>query len=197
MKNSQQGMFTVEASIIFPVIFITILSILWMGMAHTQNIMAASAAMRAANRAASYWEYTGGSNPTVFQTVDSAENLVNANSFSNHDPYRYLFEGLETGQRVANTETYVKKLTGDMPKLVEEEKSLPRVEKTGGLLKKYVQVTVEKEYINPLAGIMKNMGFQDVDMNQEVVVRVPLNNPGEFVRNVSIIYDLYKGILLD
>lgn len=195
MKCSEQGYLTVEATIVFPTVFLSIMAVLWMSMTHCQNVMAASAAMRAASRAASCWEYAGGSNPSVFRKVDTAKNLITPASFTDHDPYRYLFD-TGSGTRLANAGAYAARLSGEIPEIAGERDGAPRVVKTGGMLQKYIEVSVKKEYINPLEKIFESNGL-DVDNNREVTARSPLNNPGEFVRNASIIYDLFKGDLIN
>lgn len=57
--KSNKGMFTVELTLIFPIIFLAILAVIYMSIIHYQNITTAAVAMQSANRVAAYWQYIG------------------------------------------------------------------------------------------------------------------------------------------
>lgn len=189
LKSTQRGTVTLEAAIVFPAVFITIIAILWLSIVYTQNMMGYAAAMRAAHRAASNWQIAADSR--VFDPGVSGKDLISKESFAEHDPYRDLFDGVNgtNAKRLENAQNYADKLFGYIPNMVEESEHSPSVKKTGMIFKKVVEVTAEKEYINPASGLFHSYGYE-TDMNTTIVVRSPINTPGEFVRNASLIYDL-------
>lgn len=189
--KKNRGSFTVEMTILFPAIFFVILGILNMCIIHYQNIAASSAAMRAAARTASYWEYADGRHPAIFQDISGAQ-MINNDSFTEHDPYRYIFD-TKSGTKQANASAYASKLIGDLPKLVAEHEdiSTPVVTKSGNLFEKYVTVTVERKDTVPLSSLFKKFGIT-IRTENTITAKARLNNPGEFVRNMSFVFDTAK-----
>lgn len=193
MKHNNKGMFTVELTLIFPVILFSIMGVLWMSMVHYQNIVAGTVAMRTASRTAAYWNYAGEISAKSSSGASAAETLITPSSFTSHDPYRYLFEGLGDGNRTQAAVDYARTLMGNQQNLLKSNENgfEPKVEKTGSILKKYITVSVEKNYVNPLKAYMESCGWFAGD-HYTVRAKAPLNNPGEFVRTTSIIYDLFQ-----
>lgn len=191
--NNNKGMFTVELTLIFPTILFSIMGVLWMSMVHYQNVVAGTVAMRTASRTAAYWNYAGGVNAAGSAGVSTAASLITPASFTSHDPYRYLFEGAEDGTRKSQAVEYAKTLMGSQSSLLGDKENAfePEVEKTGSILKKYVTVSVEKHYVNPIKAYMESCGWITKE-DYKVSAKAPLNNPGEFVRTTSIIYDLFQ-----
>ncbi len=193
MENTKKGMFTVELALIFPVILFSIMGVLWMSMVHYQNVLAGTVAMRTCSRAAAYWNYAGGVSAGSSAGVSSAAALITPASFTGHDPYRYLFEGAGDGVRKSQAAAYAKTLMGSQANLIGDNENgfEPEVEKTGSILKKYITVSVEKHYVNPIRAYMESCGWITND-DYKISAKAPLNNPGEFVRTTSIIYDLFQ-----
>lgn len=68
-KNRKKGSMTVEMAILFPVVFFTILGILYICIVHYQNIVAGTAAMQAAARGAACWDKLGGPGAWISRPV--------------------------------------------------------------------------------------------------------------------------------
>ncbi len=195
-KNRKKGSMTVEMAILFPVVFFTILGILYICIVHYQNIVAGTAAMQAAARGAACWDKLGGAGAWDFQTSDPATEggLLVASDYSDHDPYRYILD-TKSENRLKNIKAYAVWLTSGNPSVMGEDAGSeePVVTKGGNILQKYVSVTITKKYVNPFEDFMAQVGLS-VSAENTITASAPLNTPGEFIRNVSFIYDLVKGV---
>ena len=196
-RKKEKGMLTVEAAILLPVIFAVIFGIYYLSIMLFQSTAATTALMRTAARGAVYWEGLGGASPWSFQ-LDSGNTYYSQNprlvlrSFTDHDPYRYFFDGKQTA-RIANIQALANSLHSFDPDLLALERAgTPIARKTGNILQKYVEVTVDKSYLNPISNLFARLGIA-VDSRIQMTARAPLTNPGEFVRNASFIYDIVKG----
>lgn len=191
MKKRFKGAVTVEMAIIFPAIFLIILGMLNLCIRHYQNFAAATAVMQAAARGAAYWDRIGGDGAWDFQakgTSNSTGKMVNMD-FKEHDPYRYLLD-FKTDKKVANIKAYAEWLLSKNPEIQGSTTSNLRVTKEG-LIFKNVSVSVTKQYIDPLHGILIKYGFDNTE-RYDITAKAPLNTPVEFVRDISFIYDLTK-----
>lgn len=191
-----QGSMTVEMAILFPVIFFTILGMLYLCIIKYQNIAAGTAAMRAAARGAACWDKLGGDGAWDFQTLEGEESgggLLVAANYSEHDPYRYILD-TKSEKRLANIQAYARWLVEGNPSVMGEDAGSkePVVTKTGNILQKYVTVSITKRYTNPFEDVMAQVGLSAPD-EAVITASAPLNTPAEFIRNASFIYDLVKG----
>ncbi len=166
-KHTHKGSFTVEMAIIFPIIFIVILGTLRLCITHYDNLTTATAAMQAAARGAAYWDTMG-------------------RDYTNHDPYRYIFDS-KAGDKTKKVAEYAEALmtSGN----ISSETETLTVRKTGNILQKYVEVSVVKKNLNPMAQTLRNLGL-NVPETYLITAKAPLNTPTEFIRMVSFIYDL-------
>lgn len=193
-KKKAEGSMTVEMAILFPVIFLTILGILYLCIMHYQNVVSATAAMQAASRGAAYWDKLGGEGAWDFQTATNGTDggLLVAPNYKEHDPYRYIID-TKTENKCNNIQAYAQWLQTKNPKVYEQETDgTPKVEKTGPLWQKYVSVTIEKHHFNPIQTSMEQIGLV-VPTNTTVTASAPLNTPTEFIRNIAFIYDAING----
>lgn len=176
-------------TILFPAIFFVILGILNLCIIHYQNVSISAEAMRAASRTASYWEYADGSNPLIYQDVPAVQ-MIEPKSFLTHDPYRYLFDG-KAGQKESNSGAYAGELIDSLPILLggHESRQIPRVYKSGGIMQKYICVEAKRQDIVPMGDMFAKFGVR-IPTDHTVTAKARLNNPGEFVRNTSFIYDI-------
>lgn len=159
-----------EMALIFPVIFIVILGTLRLCITHYENLTTATAAMQAAARGAAAWDSLG-------------------RDYTNHDPYRYIFDSKVT-DKAEKVAAYADGLMSATQ--IQSKNSKPTVRKTGGVFQKYVEVSVEKRNLNPMAPFLRNLGI-NVPESYQITAKAPLNTPTEFVRMVSFIYDLVEG----
>ena len=167
-----RGSFTVEMAVVFPIILIVILGTLRLCITQYENLTTATAAMQAAARGAAYWD-----------TMDR--------DYTNHDPYRYIFD-TKTEDKEKKIKSYAEGLMTSGQ--IQSENQGLSAKKTGNILQKYVEVTVVKKNLNPLARTLRNLGF-NVQETYLITAKAPLNTPTEFIRMASFIYDLVKDKL--
>lgn len=175
-KNSSPGMFTVEMAIIFPVIFFTLIGLMYIGILYYQNIVTQTAAMRAASRTAYSWGALGS------EDAWSDDGQLKDFDYTEHDPYSF-----SSTKREANGLTYFHYLLGQNPDLMESVTDSPTVKRVG-FLQPAVTVTAQKHYINPMKGILENIGITVAD-DYTITATAPVNNSVDFVRTVGFIYD--------
>lgn len=195
MKDSQKGSFTVEATLIMPVILISIMIIFRMSVVHYQNIVVSAEAMRTASRAAMYWQDIGVDNPEVFQNNESAKDWITDRNFTSHDPYATLFGGNKT-KKEQNAKAYAVRMTGGVPNLlgksteIETEKTRAVWEK--GILQSYINITVTRKNENPIDYLFDRIGFRSPD-RYEITAKGIQADFVEFIRNVSFLSDIATG----
>lgn len=196
-KNSSPGMFTVEMAIIFPVIFLTLVGLMYIAIMHYQNIVTQTAAMRAASRTAYAWNGLGNSaGAWGFQLTEEAraaedapaEGQIVGFDYSDHDPYASLIDGSKANREV-NGLSYFNWLLGKNPNLLgagNDVTSDVTVSKQFSFLQSYVAVSAKKHYINPLGTLLERIGFS-TEQDTVIAAKAPINDPVEFVRLVSLI----------
>ena len=195
MDHTKRGSLTVEATLIMPVILISIMIILRMSVVHYQNIIVSAEAMRTASRAAMYWQDIGVDNPEVFQNTESAKGWITDRNFTTHDPYAVLFGG-NKAKKEQNAKTYAVRMTGGTPNLlgkyteIENEKTRAVWER--GILQSYINVTVTRKNENPLGYLFDRIGFRSPD-KYEITAKGIQADFVDFIRNVSFLSDIATG----
>lgn len=188
MKQRQQskGMFTVELTLIFPVIFLSILAVMYMSVIHYQNITTSAMAMQSANRIAAYWQFIEDDRPSILYATRAKDMLV-SDDFEDCDPYRYLI-GTESSNAVRNRNSnlYIQNQMGRLTKYYEDGQATIAVEKKGGFLNPYIEVSVTRQYANPLGNLLESFGIGSREQ-RTVRATAPLMNQTELIRNVEFI----------
>lgn len=194
-KKQEKGSLTVEMAIVLPIVLLTIFGMIYLSIVHYQNMVTATAAMQTAAKAAANWNTlgSGDSEGWYVREVDGQKILVTRPDYGDHDPYGSILD-TEAGTRLDNVEAYMEWLMTGNPTVFEgETTSEATAEKTGGLLQKYISVSIEKTYINPLGNLMESIGIADSDTNV-ITAKAPLNTPTEFIRNISFIEELVNRL---
>ena len=190
-----KGSSTVEAALIFPIIFIAIILIFYFGILMFQNISSIAASMDAANYIASNWEYIDDSNG---EEVKSAKDIIKYEHYEKKNIvgiYADLFLGMFN---VDNNEDNPKKQIADeiaqnkigvIPSYFVDSKSLPlKVEKNSNLLISTIDVYINKKYFNPLYKMINFDGFTlSKEYEYDAKASSVMTNPAEFIRNVNFI----------
>lgn len=196
MKTRKKGSLTVELAIVLPMVLLIMVAMLQLCITKYQNIVTTTAAMQAAARGAAYWDKLGGSGAWDFQVAGangSGHGEMVAANFSEHDPYRYLID-TNSSNRSSNVASYAKWLVNQNVDIQETTTNDPVVKKTGGLLQKYITVSVTKKYVNPLGRTFEKLGIYQPAQNT-VTASAPLNTPTEFIRTAAFLYDVAKNKL--
>lgn len=185
-QKRNKGVFTVELTLIFPVIFLAILSVMYLSIIHYQNIITSAMAMQSANRIAAYWQFIEDEKPSVLYATNARDMLV-SDDFENCDPYRYILgTGSSNEMRKHNSNVYIQNQMGRLTKYYEAGEAAIVVEKKGFLLNPYIEVSVTRQYVNPLGNLLETFG---VGSREERTVRAtaPLMNQTELIRNIEFI----------
>ena len=197
MRNKRErGSVTVEMTIVFPIIFLTIVGMIYMSIVKYQNIVTATAAMQTAARAAANWNTIGG-NPDngdagwYTREYDGIKVLIPRPNYSEHDPYGSILD-LRSANREKNTADYMSWIMSGNPEIFDDAEitGTPTADKSG-LLQKYITVSIKKTYINPLGNLLESVGIASRE-SRTITAKAPLNTPTEFIRNVSYIMELVR-----
>ena len=186
MKRKSKGVFTVELAIIFPVIFLSILAVMYLSIIHYQNITTSAMAMQSANRIAAYWQFIEDDRPSILYANNARDMLVSAD-FENCDPYRYILGTRRSNEmRRQNSMRYINNQMDRLTNYYEVGQADIVVEKKGNFLNPYVEVSVTRQYLNPLGNLMESVGVGSRE-NRTVRATAPLMNQTELIRNIEFI----------
>lgn len=197
--NKKRGSLTAEASIVLPVVILFIMMIIRLCVLHYQNVVLSSEAMRVASRAGMYWNEIGGDAPSVLAAGDSARNWITDASFTLHDPYSSLVELVGSSQvqaKLNNAEAYAGTMVNRVPNLLGEETAVKgiKVGRDTGLMQNYITVKVTRKNEDPLSYLYEKLGLV-TEEEYEVTAKGIQADMTEFMRNVSLLYDVVKGDL--
>jgi len=207
-KKKNKGVFTVELTLIFPVIFLSILAVMYMSIIHYQNIATAAVAMQSANRIAAYWQYIGDGSTDMLNGTrgESAAQLLIESDFKHRDPYRNIIDG-NRGNRERAAQDYANSLIRALPsfysdgrdaELKVEVQSSPHRDGKGGALQAvkgasflfpYIEVSAERKYINPLGRAFAQFGVGERE-SRTIRATAPLTTNAEFIRNIDFIQEM-------
>ncbi len=187
MRKSQNinGSFTIELAIIFPLIFLSILAVIYMSIIHYQNITTSAMAMQSANRIAAYWQFIEDDRPSILYASNARAMLV-SDDFENCDPYRYIVTGPSNKVRIRNSRLYMNQQMGMLTKYYETGQPSIVINKQGFLLNPYVEVLVTRQYLNPLGNLFEVFGIGSREQ-RTVRATAPLMNQTELIRNIEFI----------
>lgn len=194
MKNirDDRGMVIVEATIVFPVCFIIILMLLYLGNVYYQKSRIEAIVVEAALDGAAYCA------DPVLKTIESSENhAVPKLGSVSYEPYRYLggmFGGMD---KIENSvaELIRSRIGGMSTGLFSGMK--PTGYNTGGLKVEYKScfvassICVDLEYQIELP--IRLLGDKDnLSMKFQTHTEVPVEDPTEFIRNVNMVEDILE-----
>ena len=193
MKRSEKGIFTVELAIIFPVIFLSILVIIFMSIVHYQNIATSAAVMQSANRISAYWQYIGDGSMEMLNGTrgESAATLLIQDDFKHRDPYRAIID-TKKGGRIQAGQEYANSLIYGLPSFYSSSRDAHiEVKKGGNFIIPYVEVSAERTYTNPLGRLFEPYGVGAREKNT-VRAKAPLTANVEFIRNIDFVGEMIE-----
>lgn len=181
--NKNEGVLTIEAAVIFPAIFFSLLLVLFIGMVLYQEVNLQSLAVQASERGAVVYSS---------RVSDMAAGVKTVDDFKIRDPYRNVpfMDGGKKGEYTSLINTYVAGRIG-------KEDILNGDNQNGGnytvvedyLLIKRVKVNLHCSYHLPVDSVAEMFGHQGpFDVNTTAVSAV-VDAP-DFIRNVDIIMDV-------
>lgn len=185
IQHENDGYLTIELSMVFSVLFLSLMLILFIGMVLYQEVRLQSLAIEASER---------GSVVYSSRVADMTTNIKTLEDFKIRDPYRNVpfMDGGKKGEYTSLVNRYVAERIGS--------KNIIREEKSGGggyteiedyLIAKRVKVNIQTSYRMPGNSIPEMFGHEGpFDVNTTVVSAV--TDPADFVRNIDIITDIAK-----
>lgn len=135
---------------------------------------------------------------TMSRNRMSGQNAISSSSFEEHDPYRFFIELFGTGsQKKTNINNYLATRMENVA-LTEtgmEFTSTSSVKGDAGyhIFNRYVSVTLNNTFSNPIFQLLHNMGF-DIGNEYSVTAKAKLTEPADFVRNVSFLEELLRDL---
>ena len=198
MKHTRKGSLTAEAALVMPVILFVLMLLIRMCIVHYQNAVTSAEAMRVAARMGIHWQELSGDHPLILQDADTAENWITDSNFLEHNPYQGLVELLNGSsvvrKKLQHIKTYAARVMQKTPNLLGEDTEVAGVEvkRQQGILQNYIVVTVTRQNENPLGFLYDKLGITSPD-KYRISAKGVQQEPTEFMRNISLLYDFLKG----
>lgn len=184
--KKNDGYMTIEMIMIFPVIFFSLLLILFMGIVLYQEVNLQSLAVRASERGAVTYSS---------RVSDLTTNIKTLEDFKERDPYRNLplMDQGKKAEYIALINTYVDTYMGNQNLLLSSEgKNAGSYAKIQDyLIVKRVKVNIQTDYHSPVDAIAEMFGQKGVFNVNTTAVSAVVDAP-EFVRNADIVTDVIK-----
>lgn len=167
---NKKGSFTVEASIVFSLVFLLMVVLVYCFIIMYQCIVLQSVASEASNRGASYYVKQFKS----YSQWPSGTNLY----------WRILDS--DTAVKMGNIEAYT--LSGLEPSIINAEKTV-KTDTSYSLLIKQLKVGIEERYLLPAGNLFTVFGISP-ELVLKTETSVPLEDNAEFVRNLDMVIDI-------
>lgn len=185
IKTEKEGYMTVEAAMVFSVLFFSLIFILFMGMVLYQEVNLQGLAVRASER---------GSVIYSSRVSDMSSGMKTLDDFLIRDPYRNV-PFMDSGKKSDYTSvinTYINQNLGKYDVISGEvHNSGNYVEIEDYLIEKRVKVTIESGYRLPVDSIAEMFGQDGPFEISTAAVSAVVDSP-DFVRNVDLAMDVVK-----
>jgi len=188
IKKRSKGSSTVEAALIFPLIFIIIVFIIYIGILQFQNISSIAASMDAANYIAYNWRFldNGNSDP------ENADEMIDKSYYEERDIINVYADSIVDILNINNSkkdkaQEIAEHKIGVVPSYF--SKSMPiNVEKKGNIFLSSIEVQIDKRYFNPFSKITGLIGFNtSEEYKYNAKATSVITSPSEFMRNIDFI----------
>lgn len=185
IKTEKEGYMTVEAAMVFSVLFFSLIFILFMGMVLYQEVNLQGLAVRASER---------GSVIYSSRVSDMSSGMKTLDDFLIRDPYRNV-PFMDSGKKSDYTSvinTYINQNLGKYDVISGEVRNSGNyVEIEDYLIEKRVKVTIESGYRLPVDSIAEMFGQDGPFEISTAAVSAVVDSP-DFVRNVDLAMDVVK-----
>lgn len=199
MNNKCKGSFTVEAAILFPVVFFILLAFIYLGIMHYQNISTGLALIDSANAGTSGWAFIGKNNPGYF-SASKGENMVTENDYYKATPYDSLLENTGLGSARAKKESNIKayalkKISGmDISDFSEDVDSGDiTIAYSGNIFMRKISVCATKNFLNPMGNMMEFLGVSGRD-ERTMHASSTVSDPPDFIRLMDQIWEVAEEL---
>lgn len=184
-QKNQDGYLTIEATMVFSVLFFSLIFILFMGIVLYQEVNTQSLAARASER---------GSVIYSSRVSDMTTGIKKLDDFKIHDPYRNV-PFMDSGAKKDYTSVVNQYVSAGLGKYnvitgtVKNSGNYTKVE--DNLISKKIKVNIESSYKMPVDSVAEMFGKKGpFDVNTTMVSAV-VDSP-DFVRNVDLTMDVVK-----
>lgn len=169
---------TVESVFVVPVVIISIMLLLFMGIVMYQQSALYSLAARSASRGS-----------IIFSTCskDMDTGAISYNDFKDRNPYRFIWDS-EADAKTGILNEYVADNVGNGSAYTGVDKTGTYAQRQGALFKK-LYVKVNMDYNNPIKGIARMFGVEGL-FKVDTLASAPISEPVELIRNVDIVSDM-------
>lgn len=178
--RNEKGEFTVEATIVFTISFMTLIVILYVGIVMYQHVHLQSATDRIASRGAMMY---------ATRTTDMETGYKSRDSFWNCDPYRYIFDGSYKANAVSQISSELNKALGNGNVIAANAGDTPDVNIELGMFSRKVEINGKRSFNVPFISVfnLDNSFFNLNVKSTAYIMDVP-----ETIRNVDYVADLLK-----
>lgn len=184
-RKQNDGYLTIELTLVFQVLFFSLMLILFMGMVLYQEVKLQSLAVRASER---------GSVVYSSRVLDMSSAEKTLADFRVRDPYRNVpFMDIgKKGEYVSLVNKYVAEEIGTGDIISGENKNAGAyTEVEDYLIEKRIKVTIRADYTLPVSSIPAMFGHEGPFGVNTTAVSAVVDSP-DFVRNVDIVTDIAK-----
>ncbi len=181
--GNNEGMLTIEMTIIFPALFFSLLLVLFIGMVLYQEVNLQSLAVQASERGAVAYSSRVSDMTTGIKTLED---------FNVRDPYRNVpFLGGENKREYTSlVNRYVESRMGKGDILKRENQNSGNYTTVEDyLIMKRVRVNIQGGYHTPLDSVVEMFGHKGPFMVDTAAVSAVVDAP-DFVRNIDIMLDV-------
>ncbi len=185
MLTKQDGYLTIELTMIFPAIFLSLLLILFMGMVLYQEVTFQSLAVQASERGSVVYSSRVEDMTTGVKTLDA---------FEDRDPYRNI-PGIDENKK----KDYRSLINGYVSANLGKRDVIKGTMKNSGnyvtvddyLISKRIRVNIKSEHKVPVDSMMEMFGLDGPFSVDTTAVAAVVDSP-DFVRNVDLVMDMTK-----
>ena len=179
---AQKGSITVEASIIVPLVILSLAAVIYMGLLLYQRSLVQSAAEMAANQGAAAWASGTGEIATSRPTDPETKKIK---------LYRRIYDS-DKEQRLKRIEEYALALSS-RNEIVPASGAAAEAKIIDIAVSRKLEVRVERYYKMPLGRFVKLFGGSDTITISVKAVSV-INEPAEFFRTADLVIDIEKKL---
>lgn len=191
LKNENGAAQILEASIVFPVMFIILFFLIYMGNVHYQKAQIEAVVTEAAIKGAGYCA------DPILQTIKEKNGIPTISSLKT-EPYRYIFGGMndiekKIGSEVADTiqKSTLTFFSNMSPKLTTKASDIAKFNN----YVIYSTFSVEVKY--QIQFPIRFLGEKTPPMIQITSrAEMPVNDVAEFIRNTDMVLDVFHGTKL-
>lgn len=181
MNKNEKGMLVIEATIVFPVIFLGIFFLIFMGNAYFQKCKVEAIVAELTQEGAAY---------CADPTLESVEESGSFPAFGDVDvkPYRYLLGEMKNVESKIGTEleSQLNGVTTGLFSAMKPKISSKKVKANNYLI--YATFCVDVEYSIPIP--VRLLGAEDFfSLSVEAHAERPVNDVPEFIRNINMVED--------